>query len=57
MIENFILVEVTAKSDDDVLSGDASRELSIEVDLDDRRNLPPCSFSRPKCCSIRSKEI
>jgi len=54
VIQNFILVEVSAEGDNDVFSGNAGRKLAVEIDLDDWRNLPPCSFGRPKSCGVRS---
>lgn len=49
MIENFILVEKTAESNDHVLAGDTRREDSRQCDLGGARDLPPGL----SCCPIR----
>jgi hypothetical protein len=54
VVQNVILVEETAQSDNYILAGDTSREDASESDLGDGRHLPPSLACAPDTGRIGS---
>jgi hypothetical protein len=55
-IEDFVVVEVSSKRDNDVLSSDTGRQLPLQFDLDDFGNLPPEFAGCPDTSSVGSDD-
>ena len=51
-VQNLVLVERAAESDDNVLSCYAVGQVTAKLDLDHARDLPPCFSGGPQSCSV-----